>query len=68
MLILCDTRAQVRKERDNAVKASESAYEASELLRERLTLVSREKELACMQVCVRVDLVQFSLVCTHHSP
>jgi len=32
------------------VKASESAYEASELLREQLSLVSREKDLACMQV------------------
>lgn len=61
MLILCETHAQVRKERDNAVKASESAYEASELLREQLSLVSREKDLACMQVCVRATV----LPCPH---
>ena len=36
MLILCETHAQVRKERDNAVKASESAYEASELEGEKI--------------------------------
>jgi len=58
---LCETHAQVRKERDNAVKASESAYEASELLREQLSLVSREKDLACMQVCVRAAV----LSCPH---
>ena len=44
---------QVRTERDRAVKACESAYEASELLKTQLSLVSREKNLA--QAHVKID-------------
>lgn len=46
---------QVRTERDRAIKACESAYEASELLKTQLSLVSRERDLAQthvrMQIC-----------------
>ncbi len=41
---------QVRKERDSAVKACESAYEAGELLKEQLSFLMREKEIADSQV------------------
>ena len=41
---------QVRKERDSAVKACESAYEAGELLKEQLSFLMREKEIAEAQV------------------
>ena len=41
---------QVRKERDSAVKACESAYEAGELLKEQVALLMREKEIAESQV------------------
>ena len=43
----------MRKERDGAVKACESAYEAGELLKEQLSLLVREKELAEAQVRAR---------------
>lgn len=41
---------QVRRERDSAVKACESAYEAGELLQEQLSLLMREKDIAEAQV------------------
>ena len=41
---------QLRKERDSAVKACESAYEASELLKEQLSLMTTERNLARQHV------------------
>ena len=41
---------QYQRERDGAVAASESAYEASQLLQEQLTLVTRERDLAQSKV------------------
>ncbi len=49
-MISCDISPQVRHERDSALKASESAYEACEMLREQLTLITRERDLATSKV------------------
>ena len=46
----CLCVAQVRKEKENAVRACESAYEAGELLKEQLALLKMEKETAEGQV------------------
>ena len=43
---------QYKKERDGAVTASESAYEASHMLQEQLSLTTRERDLAQSKVCV----------------
>ena len=48
---------QVRKERDSAVKACESAYEAGELLKEQLSFLMREKEIAEAQVSLFLWLI-----------
>ena len=38
------------------MKASESAYEASEMLKEQVTMVARERDLARLQVGVTILL------------
>ena len=40
----------MKGERDTALKACESAFEANELLRDQVKLVTRERELAVLQV------------------
>ena len=52
---MCPRNYQYRRERDGAVAAIESAYEASHLLQGQLTLVTRERDLAQSKVCVLVE-------------
>ena len=48
---------QVRHERDSAVKASESAYEACEMLQHQLTLITRERDIANTKVGMAMRIV-----------
>ena len=52
---MCPRNYQYRRERDGAVAATESAYEASHLLQGQLILVTRERDLAQSKVCVLVE-------------
>ena len=50
MIIHFKLSNQSKQERDAAVKASEGAFEAYEILKEQLQLVLRERDLARSQV------------------
>ncbi len=49
-LLLSSVLFQLRMDRDSAVQASASAYQAGELLRDQLSLVTRERDIAQAKV------------------
>ncbi len=54
---------QLRIDRDSAVQASASAYQAGELLRDQLSLVTRERDIAQAKVSITYQITNVMRLC-----